>query len=632
MKKIVYFFDTYKPKVPTKYSSQYDKFMFRLISINFKNRLQEIDKLNKNRKGYEIKIYSLDETSDLLLSKYCAKYGLKFVNSVELVKKSKFSPKKSLDFTRQSIISNQNLKWLNYNGINLLDVNELDIWHGYSNKIVKYIDLIDYVLYKEYPNVVYSCSDNTVYDLISKKSKSTKIKVIRKCSFYLRCLKYMFDISLPLGLEIVRFPLKMKIAKQIKIINKKKDKKDKLIFFTEIDSENRIEVFLNLLLKLNKYFNLIVIGLNSVGGKELKNAGIKFKELSEYISPNIFKSYKDAIKNNKRKYSLFNKNYEKYEIKYKGIKISKYLSNMYKYLFKIKFPGTIFYNEIIRKILKTEKPSAVIVDYYSDCFHKTTTKTSSLMKIPSITLQHGAFGNIPYLVPIVSDYFFAYGENFKKTFLKNGASSKKIIITGMPRSDELLSKEYNNSKEFLNIDTNSKEKIVTFFTQPFDKSYNKKLFLTVFNALKQINNIKVIIRPHPAEKEGLHKKMAKKIGLKIKILKNCDLFNLIYASDVIILVNSSIVLDAIILNKPVISVNICRELFHNNFLFKDIVPNIHNTLELVKVINKILSSNIKKKSHKQDRYIKSNLYKLDGKTCDRIIHNINKIIKKNKKT
>tara|TARA_Y100000034_G_scaffold30705_1_gene37519 strand:+ start:3786 stop:5756 length:1971 start_codon:yes stop_codon:yes gene_type:complete len=655
MNKIIYFIDAYKPKIPQRYSYFYNLIMNKLFYANIKKNIRNIKKLSRK---YNVIVYSLDQSSDKILSELNIEYKIKFKDSVQTLKDVPYSKKTSLNFTRQNITNNPILsKSLNYNGISLLDVNELDIWNGYSDILIKNIDLINSIIKKENPKFIVSASKSVVSKIIKKLCLLNKIKFSRNSLFILNTFNKLFNLILPLGIYFV------KPAFEVKISNtnmKNKNKKDKVIFFIELYNESRAKEFLRVYHNLNKKFDFIIIGLNDIGKKVFKSEGLKFKCISNYITKDIIKKYIHSKKSYKNQYSMFNKNIKKcckYNVKYKGINILKHISHVFKYLYLNKFSEIVLYNEIIKKIYEIEKPDAILLTEYTKRFCKTIAKTSKLLNVPSITIQHGIMEEMPELLPIVPDYFFAFGGKFKNILLKSNLNfttinkernnakpntiSEKIKIVGIQRYDEILSKKYNNKKVYSDFKINNDEKIVLFITQPFETSYNEELFIMVFKALKQIENnnknikIKTIIKLHPNEDGVLHKKIASKLGLKIKIVKNYDLLNLIQASDIVMLVSSTIILDAIIMGKPVISTTLKNKTLsnlipHEAYMPKGIIHKASSSKELHETIIKLLSQ--KYKINKlQNSKLKSIYYKLDGKSCDRISNNVKKIIKISKK-
>ena len=647
MKKIVYFIDTYKPKIPTRYSYFYDQFMSKLNKSNLKKQLKLIKRLQRNKK-YDVVVYGLDNEAECFLSKHLN--VAEFKKGSGVLKKTKYSRKKSLELIRKMVINDNGLSiLLNYKSCSLLDLNEQDIWDGYADEVVKNIDVIDLVIKNEKPNIVYSSSECIISEIIHEICSVKDIRFRNNVSFLLKKWKNVFNMVLPLGLCLSKPPLKVEVKDKSSRGNKinpnktntnktNKVGKKKLILFAEIYYESQVQVLLDLESKLDKEFDLLIIGLNDIGEEIFKKYGIKFRKISNYISPTIYKKYKKAAGWNKTKHDWFKKYALGGKIKYKDVNILKNLSYVFKYLFMKKFQETILYIEVMNRILDIEKPNVILLTEYNKRFCRTIARVASRLNIRSVTIQHGMLADLPQLSPIVTDKFLVYGDKFKNVLVKNYGDPKKVVLVGMPRSDVIVSKKYDKKKIFSDLDISNgnkeekKNKVICFLSQPFDIEYKTKLLKIIYSGLKKIreeelekeSDINIIVKLHPQEDGKINKKIAHDCGLKIKIVKDYDLLNIIHCSDIVIAIASTTIFDSVIMNKPVISVNPSDKYIKLGYVPTEIVLNVINEKELVDTINNIYTGKTKAKDKLVKKYIKSNFYKLDGKVSDRIVKSIRK--------
>lgn len=154
----------------------------------------------------------------------------------------------------------------------------------------------------------------------------------------------------------------------------------------------------------------------------------------------------------------------------------------------------------------------------------------------------------------VSDYILIIDELMKKEMINQGFESKKLIITGNPSFDTFP------------ILTNSSQKVISFFSQPFselckkDKSYLNdpneiQVFKDMVEALEKFQlKMPLKIKFHPrAKKLNKFDKIIKDSKLDISIEKKISAENLMKKSKLVIGINSMALFQAAIMGKPVLS-------------------------------------------------------------------------------
>lgn len=196
-------------------------------------------------------------------------------------------------------------------------------------------------------------------------------------------------------------------------------------------------------------------------------------------------------------------------------------------------------------------------------------------------------------------------EIAKKEAINAGLPPEKLVVTGQPyfetliKKAEILSKD-NNVRSKLNI--NSDDLLITFASQPISEQYKLNDFgyneITILdNLIKALNsfyiknNIYLLIRPHP--KEVLEKydnfKLSAKGNLKIIVDNKLNQFETMVASDVICGMFSMIMIESVILNKPVISIQIGLNKDNPLILNRlNVLKSVLDYKELVDVLDTII--------------------------------------------
>jgi len=171
----------------------------------------------------------------------------------------------------------------------------------------------------------------------------------------------------------------------------------------------------------------------------------------------------------------------------------------------------------------------------------------------------------------------------KKEMEKIGFAKNKLIVSGQPYFDLLdnYQKKYTKNKvaKFKKENEISlKDKLVTFASEPLEFVYKeagkkntyfgfteKTIIKDLLGELRKIVsenkkiNLTLVLKLHPKENESEIMKLVeseKDLNFKIKILKDCNSWDLMMSSDLICGMSSMFLIESVILNRPVISIKI----------------------------------------------------------------------------
>ena len=226
-------------------------------------------------------------------------------------------------------------------------------------------------------------------------------------------------------------------------------------------------------------------------------------------------------------------------------------------------------------------------------------------------------------------HFFVTSDIYKQLFISIfRANPDNIHITGQPRTDLC----FENNKElssFLNVD---KYKKVVLYMPTYKEALrgNKKdidaklenIFYMedyndeVFNNFIQNEDILFLLKPHPFDELNyISLRENELIPKNVKLILNLDLvgkgfhlYNLFNFADLLITDFSSIAIDFMILDKPMIFLSNLSEQYSNNrgFLFSHnchrfmLGDSVQNFATLVRVMEKNLKEDLWKNKRKQE--------------------------------
>lgn len=228
-----------------------------------------------------------------------------------------------------------------------------------------------------------------------------------------------------------------------------------------------------------------------------------------------------------------------------------------------------------------------------------------------------------------------FGEETKRLLISEGVSPDKIEITGSSKFDQLYYyKNCPKSNIFHKYNINPKKKVVLIITEYFVESnkwtkiQRKEFICSIIDAISNMDDIHLIIKLHPPyeNKEDYIQitKNIKNIPITIFIYEN--LHEIITICDVAISVSSTAILEAMALNKPVIILNLFKQ--NRPLDFKDKGVIYVDKKELIyPAINNLFNNNEYIDKNKMKQFVTSQVYKIDGKSSERIADLVMEITK-----
>ena len=258
-----------------------------------------------------------------------------------------------------------------------------------------------------------------------------------------------------------------------------------------------------------------------------------------------------------------------------GIPAASLLPDRLPVLFGARLADSIIAIETARAALARLRPRCVfIVDAY-DLWGRALVVAARQEGIRSVEVQHGIIGEShdgylhlegeidPQLdqrspfAPI-PDAIAAHGEAAKQALVVHGRYPPRVIeVTGSPQIEAIRNRSEGREQARKSIGLDQAATIALFFGAPYHLFPADETHLRAFMACcREIPGIKAILRPHPAEyTQSRYVNAAHEAGVEALVLSAADPFELIVAADIVISHNSTTALDAMVLGRPVIHVN-----------------------------------------------------------------------------
>ena len=222
--------------------------------------------------------------------------------------------------------------------------------------------------------------------------------------------------------------------------------------------------------------------------------------------------------------------------------------------------------ELAKKLMEKYHFSSILILSEVGSNERIALQLAHQMQIPVCLLQHGAIYdttggydmNVAQgAIPLKSDHYLCWGKITEEYSKNLGIKSEKIHSVGSPIFDRVKFDEQNSSKnDYVLLATSGP-------TQEDASDLTVEIIEKNMDAIKKVcylatkYNKKLIIKTHPSPDELDPSFIAKQINSEIKVIKEGKISPLIQSCELLITIDfTTVILDAYILGKPVISLTV----------------------------------------------------------------------------
>jgi len=284
--------------------------------------------------------------------------------------------------------------------------------------------------------------------------------------------------------------------------------------------------------------------------------------------------------------------------KYKGISIWEIVRDKL-YTFFIEYAPRISGNiGLLEKLLAVKKIKVAVLRNDLKEMEKTVILALRLFGVPSLVIQHGILAEGNHNV-LLADRFVAWGRGSLDWYRRYGNPEEKLLVMGNPRFDRLINWRPKISKEELcrrfNLDVN--KGIILFATQQINKFssfWTDDLFRvmadSVLSATREFSDMQLVIKVDPYEDIAPYQALVSLNSKpKAAAVRDFDIYTLIYFSDLVITQDSTVALEAMVFDKPIVTFNLTKREDRVPYAEKGAALGIHKSEDLLPAIKKTLA-------------------------------------------
>lgn len=451
-------------------------------------------------------------------------------------------------------------------------------------------------------------------DLISKEKSNQPVKVSNRLKDYWTRKKNRFEI------------LTTKDAKKDNNITK--EKIDFLFFINEPTHYNQAIGILKILKKENRSF-LVVTNKIKI-----------FKQIQkEDIDVNLIP---DNVEYTQKSYSDLNQNIDSYV---KQVSSEKILSDSDSKRFStiLKNSSLTFYKyfEYFNSLISKFGPATVVIGNDLSFFGRILASICNERKINSIAIQHGTIPFDAIHKYHLANKLFVFGEKSEEVLLSLGIEKERIQITGAPYLDSKLfdknTKKTDKLLKYFKLKKSDKIALIALSGagQRTSLKHHKKLIESIKILAGNFPQYRFLIKLHRKDDVKFYsdlKKLNKNVVVKRKIkpaISN-DIFDWLKISEVLITGNSAVATEAMLMKKPVMTIDLMNEYPFMDFIQERASLHSENVNDTINNFDKAISDKnfLGSQLNNQTDFISKYFYNSDGNTSARCVKLIEQIERK----
>lgn len=190
------------------------------------------------------------------------------------------------------------------------------------------------------------------------------------------------------------------------------------------------------------------------------------------------------------------------------------------------------------------------------------TNFARLKKVPTIDVQPFFIMDEPrtcFHWKKNGDFVCAQSAEFVPLFRKLGYAEKNIFVTGSPRIDQLYMQMKQLPERAIGKFGNATgNKVILFADQLMNILTTQEILSFLVDYCSRNSDTNLIYKPHYRQVVGIKRKMTQLCAehKNIHVLSSEDIYELIDAADLVITLFSNVALEAAIMGKPVITINL----------------------------------------------------------------------------
>ncbi len=323
------------------------------------------------------------------------------------------------------------------------------------------------------------------------------------------------------------------------------------------------------------------------------------------------------------------------------------ISMRLEYYFNTVFERVVGQMHVGRRFLEALRPDLVVLINEYGRLERALVASARLLDIPVLAIQHGVIhpthpgylhspleisgtGSVRSPSCPLPNRTAVYGPYHKKLLREKGAYPRgSVVVTGQPRYDLLAhaSTLWNRDDVLHSLDLDPAKRTVLWATQThgLPSEENRQNVEAVYRALARLENAQLVVKLHPNEDQRARPYRRNSSYKPTIVAGDGDTLALLFACELLITHQSTVAMEAVALDRPVIILNLSRKPDSVDYVKEGVAEGVYRPEDLRPAIVRLLSDRTPL-SRNRSQYIAKYLFKSDGRATERVVDLIDQMI------
>jgi len=334
---------------------------------------------------------------------------------------------------------------------------------------------------------------------------------------------------------------------------------------------------------------------------------------------------------------------------FSGRNLHKVIADQFAIFLFVLFPHLVKCIEADQNLMDAENPELIVLLNEFFWRERSLVIAAKLKKIPIVALQHGeiwvshkSYSHAPDEISSdgkfeppycpLPDLTCVYGPYYKKLLAEHGMYPEgSVAVTGQPRYDRIrhASEIYSRTRFCQKNDIDQDHRIV-LWTNTFSylsEQENEETIESILRTVKELDRVTLVVKPHPNDSGKYLRMIRQRLQNTANVIiapRNADTFELLYVSDLVINKASTVTLEAVAMDKPVLILSLGATEEMMQPVVENVALLVRDRTRLTEAICALLKNSDNLKTNRR-KYVRKYLHAIDGNSAQRVAQEIEKM-------
>ncbi len=318
-----------------------------------------------------------------------------------------------------------------------------------------------------------------------------------------------------------------------------------------------------------------------------------------------------------------------------GVNVAEAARMRFESIFRSEIPALRPWADAFERFFKSRRVNAALLDEDVTVLHRLFVQVAALHRVPSCVVQHAITGHRRGFAPSQSTAIAAWGEVSRNQMVGWGIPAERIHLTGCASLKKPVAsgRQQRRAKTLASLRLPEGHKMALFapcrlrtaehgfLCVKMSREQNAHFLRSVVVAMGRFPETSLVIKLHPGENEAyamslLRQEPALDLS-RVRMVLNHDLHALLEAADVLVSMSSTVSIEAMAQDIPIVDLNLFEMVAYVPYGDCDAVAAVRTQEELERAIGRSLSDPDARREERK-KFVEAYCGPAEGDPADRV--------------